>query len=109
MVQKVAGLNHSLAILQLENLICQPAISGYLFQTGKDKLVKGEGWAQSCICSEPLSLLLLWPLGYGKPLLLRYGIKGITAHMQIGRCVLEFCLVDKISICSSIFDDAEIV
>ena len=35
--------------------------------------------------------------------------KGITAYMQIRRCMLKFCQTDKISTCTCIFNDAEIL
>ena len=36
-------------------------------------------------------------------------IKGVTVYMQIRRCVMKFCQVDKISTGTCIFGDTEIL
>ena len=49
--QKVVSSNPGLAIRQLKySLSTSPAVSGYLFRVGEDKVAKGEGWAPANIC-----------------------------------------------------------
>ena len=54
-------------------LSVNPAVNGYLFELGKDKAGKREGWAPPVICCTqdtvgPLPPLHLWLLGYKKVL-----------------------------------------
>ena len=47
--RKVVSARLGLVIRRLETV--KPAVNGYLFESGKNKAVKGEGWAPSFICS----------------------------------------------------------
>ena len=46
--KRVVSLRLGLAMRQLENSV-NPAVNGYLFELGKNKAAKGEGWASPFI------------------------------------------------------------
>ena len=47
--RKVVSARLGFAIRSVENSV-NPTVNGYRFESGKDKAVKGEGWAPPFIC-----------------------------------------------------------